>query len=561
MVSAALWRPTAEAIDATNLTRFSHEFYPELDGSFSSLHAASVADVDRFWSSMWDFAQVIGEKGERSFVDADRLKDTRFFVGAKLSFAENLLGDPTTDTALIHADESGIQTQISRQDLHALVSRMQQALQNLGVVSGDVIAAWLPNNPEAIAWILPPNSIGAIFSSSSPDFGSQGVLDRFGQIRPKVLIGVSRYRYADSEYDCLQKLRELTAEIPSLKATVVMGDDADLSGIRNAVAHEQFLSGYEPAEMTFRRASFDEAGFILFSSGTTGKPKCIVHRAGGILLQHLKEHQLHGDIKPGDRVFYYTTLGWMMWNWLGTVLASGATAVLYDGSPLHPTPSVLWDLAAETGVTHFGTSARYISAIQKLGLEPGASHDLSNLRALLSTGSPLVHENFDYVYSSIKSDLHLASISGGTDLCACLVGGDPTSPVYAGEIQRPALGLDIDIVGDAAESLPAGEQGELVCKNAFPSMPLGFWEDEADERYDAAYFRRFEGIWHQGDFASWTEHGGVIIQGRSDATLNPGGVRIGTAEIYRQVEQVDEVVESIVVSQSWQSDARLVLFV
>ncbi|MFV1990801.1 MAG: acetoacetate--CoA ligase, partial [Acidimicrobiales bacterium] len=541
MTSAALWRPSAATIDATNLAKFSEAFYPELDGSYASLHAASIADLDRFWSAVWDFTGVIGDKGERTFVDATSLRGTRFFPDAQLSFAENLLRAPTSEAALVWADESGLQGSVSHSELHDLVSLMQQALISLGVTPGDVVAAWLPNNPDAIAWMLAANSIGAIFSSCSPDFGSQGVLDRFGQIQPKVLIGIDNYRYANKTHDCLAKLAELTAQIPSIQTTVVLTGNADLSDIRNAVKQTKLLLAFEPTKVTFRRAGFDEAGFVLFSSGTTGKPKCIIHRSGGILLQHLKEHQLLCNVSPGDRVFYYSTLGWMMWNWLASVLASGATAVLYDGSPFHPSPTVLWDLVDEVGISHFGTSARFISALQKEGLKPRETHDLTSMRTLLSTGSPLVHENFEYVYADIKPDIHLASISGGTDLCACLVGGDPTSPVFAGEIQRPALGLDIDVVDEDAHSLPVGQQGELVCRNAFPSMPLGFWDDDTNDRYDDAYFRRFEGFWHQGDFAACTENGGYVIHGRSDATLNPGGVRIGTAEIYRQVEQVGEV--------------------
>lgn len=559
MTSVPLWQPKDKA--KTKLWAFAERYYPEAEHDYTELHASSAQDLDRFWSNMWDFAQVIGDKGEHSHIDASDLRDVRFFPDAKLNLAENVLRQKGSEPAMLFADELGARRSLTWDELHDLVSRMQQALEANGVEPGDVVAAWLPNNPEAIAWMLAANSIGAIFSSCSPDFGSDAVLDRFGQIEPKILIGASDYPYATKRHDCLAKLRELTNQVPSIQHSVILGKDANLDDIRAAVGHDKFIAPYKGKEVTFRRASFDEPGFVLFSSGTTGKPKCIIHRSGGILMQHLKEHQLHCDIHPGDRVFYFATLGWMMWNWLSTTLASEATAILYDGSPMHPDKDVLWDLADEFKITHFGTSARYLSAIAKAGANPSEQHELSELRVLLSTGSPLLHEGFEFIYSNVKKDLHLASISGGTDLCACLLGGDPTGPVFAGQLQRPMLALEIDVVDDNGDSLPAGVQGELVCRNAFPSMPLGFWDDPNAERFSAAYFERFEGMWHQGDFTEWTTSGGAIIYGRSDATLNPGGVRIGTSEIYRQIEKIEAVLEGIVVTQQWQGDVRLVLFV
>ncbi len=414
------------------------------------------------------------------------------------------------------------------------------------------MAAWLPNGIEAVVAMLGAASIGAVYSSTSPDFGAHGVLDRFGQIAPVVLFAADGYQYGGNHFDCLERLAEIRAGLPSLHATVVLGDGWD-----------EFLAPHRGADLAPERFVFDHPWYVLYSSGTTGVPKCIVHRAGGVLLQHLKEHQLHCDIRAGDRVMYFTTTGWMMWNWLVSTLASGATAVLYDGSPFHPGPNVLFDIVDAERLTLLGVSAKFIDSVGKAGIEPVRSHRLDTLRTICSTGSPLSPDGFRVIYERVKRDVHLASIAGGTDLCGCLVGGDPTGPVYAGEIQRPALGMAVDAAADDGSSLrdSPGVAGELVCRAPFPSMPLGFWGDREDARYHAAYFERFPDVWAHGDFASWTVHGGMVIHGRSDATLNPGGVRIGTAEIYRVADAVPEVLESLAFGQQWDGDVRIVLLV
>ena len=470
----------------------------------------------------------------------------------------------TAPPAIEFAREDGARRHVTWAELHDLVSRLQQALVAADVAAGDRVAAFMPNVPEVYALMLAAASIGATFSSCSPDFGVRGVLDRFGQIEPTVLVGVDGYLYDGRRYETLTRLREIRTELPSVRRVPVLGvfDDApDVGAIEDAVGWEQWLAPYEAAPVEFAALPFDHPLYVLYSSGTTGLPKCIVHRAGGILLKHLVEHRLQCDVRPGDRVLYFTTTGWMMWNWLASALASEATAVVYDGSPAYQRARVLWDLADELDVTLFGTSAKFLDSCRKLGLRPAETHSLAGVRTITSTGSPLSDEGFAYVYEHVKADVHLASISGGTDLCGCLVAGDPTGPVYAGEIQRPGLGMAIEVFDDAGRPLGPGEAGELVCTAPFPSMPLGLWDDPGDERFRATYFERFPGAWHQGDYAEWTEHGGMVIHGRSDATLNPGGVRIGTAEIYRQVETLDDVVESLVIGQDWEGDVRVVLFV
>ena len=447
--------------------------------------------------------------------------------------------------------------------LYAEVSRLAQALRAQGVKPGDRVAAYLPNLPGAVIGILATASIGAVWSSCSPDFGAQGVLDRFGQIEPKVLLAVDGYFYLGKSIDVLPRVAEIAAHLPSVEKVVVVPytrAEPPLENIRNAVDVRDFMAPYQPCDIHFERLPFDHPLYILYSSGTTGVPKCIVHGAGGTLLQHLKELQLHTDVKPGDRLFYYTTCGWMMWNWLVSGLASRATLMLYDGSPFVKRGRILWDYAEAANITIFGTAAKYIDAIAKLGLEPAVTHRLSNLTTLLSTGSPLAPESFDYIYRNIKSDLHVASISGGTDIVSCFALGNPTAPVWRGEIQAPGLGMKVEVFNEAAQPL-LRDKGELVCTAPFPSMPLGFWNDPDGSRYHAAYFDKFPGVWCHGDYLETTEHGGLIIYGRSDAVLNPGGVRIGTAEIYRQVEKLDEVVESLAIGQDWNNDVRVVLFV
>ena len=562
-----LWRPSPARIDNATVTRFVATI--EADWSvrvadFRALHRFSVAAPERFWQTLKAFCAVKAETwGERVIADKDRMPGARFFPEARLNFAENLLRRRDQADALVFWGEDKVRRRLSFADLYALVSRLRQALMAEGVVPGDRVAAYLPNMPEAVAAMLAAASLGATWSSCSPDFGVDGVLERFGQIGPKVLFAADGHFYNGQRIEGRARLQAIVDGLPGLRRTVVVPYTAtapDLSGIAAAVGWEAFLAGHEAAEISFEPFPFNHPLYILYSSGTTGKPKCIVHGAGGTLLQHLKEHQLHCDIRAGDRVFYFTTCGWMMWNWLVSALASEATLLLYDGSPFYPSGNVLFDFADSEGMTLFGTSAKYLDACAKAGLAPRATHGLASLRTMTSTGSPLAPASFDYVYESIKKDLHLASISGGTDLISCFVLGAPTLPVWRGEIQTPGLGMAVDVFDTAGRPV-RDAKGELVCCRPWPSMPLGFWDDAAGERYHAAYFERFPGVWHHGDFVEWTGHSGMVIHGRSDATLNPGGVRIGTAEIYRQVEKMADVIEAVAVGQEWQGDTRVVLFV
>ncbi len=553
---APIWTPSPASVTGSRLAAFARD--QGLD-DFEAVHAWSVAEPGAFWAAAWDFCGLVGEPGATAFVPGPTLPEARFFPDARLNVVETFLAADGPGEALVEAGEDGRRRSSSWDELRVQVASLAAALRECGVGPGARVAAWLPNIPETIVTMLATAAVGATFSSTSPDFGTAGVLDRFGQIQPTVLVAADGYRYGGRPNDCLTRLAEIRAGLPGLRRTILVPYlGADLP--EGAEAWPDVLAAHAGADLEVERYPFDHPWYVLYSSGTTGKPKAIVHRTGGVLLKHLVEHQLHCDVRPGDRVFYFTTAGWMMWNWLASGLASGATLVLYDGSPSHP-PSALFDLADEQGVTLFGTSAKFIDALDRSGLDPASTHDLTSVRTITSTGSPLVPEGFDYVYGHVKADVHLASISGGTDLCGCLVAGDPTSPVWRGEIQRPALGLDIDVVDEDGTSLPPGEKGELICRTPFPSMPVGFWGDGDGSRYRAAYFERIPGAWHQGDFAAWTEHGGLVIHGRSDATLNPGGVRIGTAEIYRQVEQVPEVAEAIAVGQDHGGDTRIVLFV
>ncbi|MCC7076395.1 MAG: acetoacetate--CoA ligase [Acidimicrobiia bacterium] len=557
-----LWTPDATRVETARLTAFARGLGRD-PSDYAGLHALSVEDPDGFWEEVWRFCGVRGDPGATVYEPAPDMMRARFFPDARLNFAENLLRREDESAAVVFAREDGLRRTWSWAELRGRVAALRGALVSAGIGPGDRVAAWMPNSPEAVAVLLAAAAVGATFSSTSPDFGTSGVVDRFGQIEPRVLFGVDAYLYGGKEHDCLGRLGEIEARIPAVERTVVVphvDPRPDVSRLRNGVLWDDFIANGDD-DLEFEPLPFDHPLVILYSSGTTGIPKCIVHRAGGILLQHLKEHGLHGDIRPGDRLFYFTTTGWMMWNWLTSALASGATIVLYDGSPFHPDPHVLFDLADEVGVTHFGTSAKWIDAIAKAGLEPARTHDLGSVRTLFSTGSPLAPEGFDYVYGSVKADVHLASISGGTDLCGTLVGGNPTAPVWRGEIQCAALGMDIRVFEADGSEAPTGTKGEIVCTRPFPSMPLRFWGDGNGSRYRRAYFERFPGVWNHGDFVSATAHGGYVVHGRSDATLNPGGVRIGTAEIYRVVEQFDEVLEAIVVGQEWGSDTRVVLFV
>ena len=566
MADSPLWTPSSDRVASATMTSFRRFCETRTGHAFpdtTALHRWSVENAPAFWDAVWDFGGVIGEKGHRLVENGDRMPGARFFPDASLN--ETLLRSERAGDAIVFRGEDKASARWSWAELKAMVSRLQQALTAAGVQPGDRVAALLPNLPEAVAAMLAAASIGAVWSSASPDFGPRGVLDRFGQIEPKVLIASDGYWYAGKRIEIADKLAEIVPQLPTASTVVIvpyLGIPDTVAGrLPGAVTLDAFLAPYKAHALTFRHLPFDHPLYILFSSGTTGAPKCIVHRAGGVLLQQVKEHMLHADTRPGDRVFYFTTLGWMMWNWLVAGLACEATLLLFDGSPFHPGPSVLFDYAAEEGMTLFGTSAKYIDAVKKSGLRPVESHDLGTVRTICSTGSPLAPESFDFVYEAIKPDVHLASISGGTDIVSCFVLGDPTRPVWKGEIQGPGLGMAVEVWTDEGRPAPIGQKGELVCVKPFPAMPLGFWNDPDGSRYRAAYFDRFDNVWCHGDFAELTPHGGIIIHGRSDATLNPGGVRIGTAEIYAQVEQIPEVMEALAIGQDFEGDVRVVLFV
>jgi acetoacetyl-CoA synthetase len=571
MADKPLWRPSQERIEEANLTRFARQAIRDWKlgiNDYPAFHRWTTENPEQFWESLWKFAGVrASAKGSRVLIDGDRMPGARWYPDARLNFAENLLRQRDTGTALVFWGENRVKRRVTHAALYEQVSRLAQRLRDLGVAPGDRVAAYLPNVPEAIAAMLASASIGATFSTCSPDFGVRGVLDRFGQIAPKVLFAADGYYYNGREIDSLGKVGEIAAGLPSLEAVAVVpyvSARPDVTRIPGAQRLDEFIAGYESGEISFEQLPFEHPLYILFSSGTTGVPKCILHGAGGALLKHLCEQQLHCDIRPGDRLFYFTTLGWMMWNWLASGLASGATLLLYDGSPFVDDGRVLFDYADAEGTTHLGTSAKFLDAAAKAGVAPAKSHRLGQLRTLLSTGSPLAPEGFDFVYASIKRDVCLSSISGGTDICGCFVLGNPILPVWRGEIQCPALGLKVEVFDENGRPVER-EKGELVCSRPFPSMPLGFWNDPGGGKYRAAYFERFPGVWTHGDWCEMTAHGGMVIYGRSDAVLNPGGVRIGTAEIYRQVEQLDEVVESLVIGQTWPpgeiGDVRVVLFV
>ena len=567
-----------EILFTPDLARVGRTQLKEFAGTrgFEDLHSWSITHPEDFWASVWDFCGVVGERGERviqrSQFPSDPSREfisTRFFPDANISVVENFLRHTGQGEAIVAIDETGSRVIRTWDELRLRVARLAGALEELGVVEGDRVVAWLPNGIEAIEIMLAASSIGAVFSSCSPDFGAQGVLDRFSQITPKVLIATDSYIYGGRKFDCLERLAVIQTGLPSLIKTLLVGSklvDTDLI----LTNYESFISSYTGEPIVPRRFGFDHPWYVLYSSGTTGVPKCIVHRTGGVLLQHLKEHQLHCDIRAGDRVMYFTTTGWMMWNWLVSVLASGATAVLYDGSPSFPSMTRLFEICEAERITLLGTSAKFIDSARKSQIAPVTTHNLTHLRTICSTGSPLAPEGFKWVYEKVSFTVHLASISGGTDICACFVGGDPTSSVYAGEIQRACLGMATDVLDDSGISLEKNFDiaGELVCRQPFPSVPLGFWGDGVEGfpnptnpgvKFRAAYFERFPGIWSHGDFASWTNHGGMTIHGRSDTTLNPGGVRIGTAEIYRVVEQHPDVLESLVFGQDFDNDVRIIL--
>ncbi len=580
-----LWEPGPERLADARLTAFIAQVNDQwgLDiGDYRDLHRWSIDELDKFWISVWDFGEVMAEtRGDVALVDAGKMPGARFFPDARLNYAENLLRRRGPEDALVFRGEDAVRRRVSHDELRARVVQLASALRDMGVESGDRVAAFIPNLPEAIIGLLAAASIGATWSSCSPDFGVQGVVDRFGQIEPKVLLCADGYRFKDKWIDSFERVARFLPQLPTVQHVVVAsyaGEHPDIAPLEAAlgvagatngggrsklssiVALDDLYETHADDELEFAQLPFNHPLYILYSSGTTGKPKCIVHGAGGVLLKHIYEHQLMCDVKAGDRVFYFTTCGWMMWNWLVTALASEATLLLYDGNPLFPDGNVLFDFADAEGMTLFGTSAKFIDALANAGVDPLRTHDLSTLRTLTSTGSPLAPAGFDWVYEHIKKDLCLSSIAGGTDLVGCFMGGNPIGPVWRGEIQARGLGMAVEVFDGDGNSIRE-QKGELVCTKPFPTMPIYFWNDPDGARYKAAYFERFPGVWWHGDFIEITEHDGVIIYGRSDATLNPGGVRIGTAEIYRQVEKLPEIEEGLVIGQDWDNDVRVVLFV
>ena len=559
------WRPTRETAAATQLARFTSAA-TTLSGhdlsEYEDLHSWSINQPAAFWQLVWDFTRIqASQSPAQTVADLQLFPGARWFPNARLNFAENLLRFRDDRTALICILETGERRELTYAELFAQTAVVAGHLKSKGIGPADRVVGWLPNIAETVIAMLATTSLGAVWSSCSPDFGVAGALDRFGQIEPKILFACNGYTYNGKQISTIDNVNEITAEIPSINQ-VIWVDGLHDNSIPDTAESIRFSSILQQPTTTldFEQRAFDDPLYIMYSSGTTGKPKCIVHGIGGTLIQHLKEHQLHVDLKRDDTIFFFTTCGWMMWNWLVSSLASGATVVLFDGSPFHPGPQALLDIAERERVTIFGVSAKYLSAIEKAGLEPRKTHNLENMRCLLSTGSPLAQEGFRFVYRHIKPDLHLASISGGTDLISCFVLGNPMAPVWEGEIQCAGLGMAVDVFDEAGHSVKR-EKGELVCTLAFPSCPIGFWKDADNEKFLDAYFHRFNGVWAHGDFAEITEHEGFVIHGRSDAVLNPGGVRIGTAEIYRQVEQIDAVFESICVGQEWDGDTRVILFV
>jgi acetoacetyl-CoA synthetase len=582
-----LWAPSPADLERANLTRFIAQVRALGEGTesivdFQTLHDWSIKNPELFWSEVRRFSGIVAGPPdpaiacERVLIGRNRVAppDSQlgpiWFVGTTLNFAENLLRYDDDREAIVSWNEHGPQRRLTFHELRGEVARVASALRRMGVQPGDRVAGFMPNIPETVIAMLGATAIGAIWSSCSPDFGAAGVMDRFGQIQPRVLFCAESYLYSGREIDCLERVREIAARIPEIEHVVVvpyLGEPSSLSGIRDAMTWGDFVSGAGSApddELTFAHLPFDHPLYIMYSSGTTGLPKCMVHGAGGTLIQHLKELALHTDLTRDDRVFYFTTCGWMMWNWLVSCLALGSTIVLYDGASLIRHRPILWDLTAQERLTVFGTSAKWLALAEKEGLHPIETHDFGALRAILSTGSPLAPHSFDYVYSRVKHDVRLSSISGGTDIISCFAGGNPIGPVWRGELQGLALGMKVEIFDESGKSL-VGEPGELVCTAPFPSMPVAFWNDPDGDKYRAAYFEKYPNVWRHGDWAEITAHGGMVIYGRSDATLNPGGVRIGTAEIYRQVEQLSEIVESIVVGQDVSTeggeDVRIVLFV
>ncbi len=561
------WRPSEQWLSDANLTcfiKFVQKNYDKGVVDYDSLYKWSTDEIENFWQAVWDFCGVRASVKSEVILDhAPHITKAKFFPKAKLNYAENLIENHDVAKAVVFWGENKVKKTLTRQELREAVSKVAQALKEYGVKPGDRVAGYVPNTHQTLVCALAATSLGGVWTSCSPDFGVSGVLDRFKQIDPKVFIAADKYLYRGRFHDCLDKVQEIQKGLPSLKKTLIFSYDetqVEASKLKDAVILEDIYASYAPQEIDYAQMSFSDPLFIMFSSGTTGVPKCIVHSIGGTLIQHMKEHQLHSDIKPGDKVFYFSTCGWMMWNWHISALASGATLLIYDGSPLYPNARILFDFVDDEGMTFFGTSAKFIDALNKKRVSPKSTHKLTTLRTIASTGSPLVPEAFDYVYREIKQDILLASISGGTDIVSCFTLGNPIAPVYRGEIQTRGLGMAVDIYDQNGQSIRQ-EKGELVCTKPFPSMPIGFWNDPDNKKYQAAYFEEFDNIWCHGDFAELTKHDGIIIYGRSDAVLNPGGIRIGTAEIYRQVEQINDITEGLVIGQNFKGDVRVVLFV
>ena len=556
-----LWSPGQDQIDRAQITKFIAVVNQRFDQSFDQfedLYQWSIDEKENFWSALWDFCELIGDKGERILIDGEDIEKAQWFPDATLNFAENLLRRKSSEIAIYFRAEDQVESFLSYRELYQRVASVADWLRQNGLKPGDRVAAYMPNMPETVIAMLAATSLGAVWTSTSPDFGEESVVDRFGQTEPRFLFSVDGYFYNGKKIDLSDKLKNICAQLPSVEKVVQI----NLAGLElnPGVTDWADIISNPVSGIEFVPRRFNDPLYVLYSSGTTGKPKCITHKVGGVLLQHLKEHMLHCDIRPGDRVFYFTTCGWMMWNWLVSALASKASLVLYDGSPFYPDGNVLWDYAEAADITLFGTSAKYIDALNNNNLAPGKKFNLSQLRTICSTGSVLAPESFDYVYQAIKQDVCLSSVSGGTDLISCFVIGCPLLPVYRGESQCRGLGMAVEVYDEAGNSI-RNQKGELVCTQTFPSQPAFFWADKNGEKYHKAYFARYPNIWHHGDYVMLNDRGGVIIYGRSDATLNPGGVRIGTAEIYRHVEQLDEVDESIVIGQDWDSDVRVVLFV
>jgi acetoacetyl-CoA synthetase len=562
-----LWTPSEERVKSSNMYRFMqfvNRKYGKDFSEYEALYQWSVEKIPDFWAAMWEFAEIKASKPASQVVDdLTRMPGANWFSGARLNFAENLLRYRDDQVALIFKGEAREPVKMTYAELYTEVAQVAQSLRALGIQPGDRVVGFMPNMPQATVAMLAAASVGATWSSCSPDFGIKGVLDRFGQIRPRVLFTADGYFFKGTSFDSLERIKAILKELPSIEKVVVVPyvtDDPDVGRIPNGVNYGDFKASEADLEIRFEQLPFAHPLYVMYTSGTTGLPKCMVQSAGGILINQLKELMLHTDLKRSDTIFYFTTCGWMMWNWLNCSLAVGATLVLFDGNPFHPEPGALWKLAQDVGITVFGISAGYIAALQNAGVRPGATYDLTPLRAVLSTGSPLSVEGFEYIYTEVKRDLHLASISGGSDINGCFAAGNPMGPVYAGELQCRCLGMKV-LAFDENGKPVINRQGELVCTAPSPPMPIYFWNDPENERYKSAYFDVYPNVWRHGDFIEVNERGGVVIYGRSDATLNPGGVRIGTAEIYRQVEGMEEIEDSIVVGQDWKGDVRVVLFV